>query len=122
MHLDLATRRACLATAGHPPPLLRHPDGRTELLRVPPGLLLGIEPDIRYPAREFALPPGSVLALYTDGLVEAPGVDLDDATAALAGLLEHADAADLDATADALIRHAPTPGDDIALLLISPDA
>ncbi|WP_322500440.1 SpoIIE family protein phosphatase [Streptomyces rochei] len=122
VHLDLATRRACLATAGHPPPLLRHPDGRTELLGVPPGLLLGIEPDIRYPAREFALPPGSVLALYTDGLVEAPGVDLDDATAALAGLLEHADAADLDATADALIRHAPTPGDDIALLLISPDA
>ncbi|MFH8238906.1 SpoIIE family protein phosphatase [Streptomyces sp. NPDC018321] len=122
VHLDLATRRACLATAGHPPPLLRHADGRTELVRVPPGLLLGIEPDTRYPALEFSLPPGSVLALYTDGLVEAPGVDLDDAVAALAGLLEHADPGDLDAMADALIRHAPAPGDDIALLLISPDA
>ncbi|WP_395571754.1 SpoIIE family protein phosphatase [Streptomyces sp. BK79] len=120
VHLDLATRRACLATAGHPPPLVRHPDGRTELLRVQPGLLLGIEPDARYPALEFTLPPGSVLALYTDGLVEAPGVDLDDATAALAGLVEHADPADLDAMADTLIRHAPTPGDDIALLLMSP--
>ncbi|MER7052576.1 MULTISPECIES: SpoIIE family protein phosphatase [unclassified Streptomyces] len=122
VHLDLATHRACLATAGHPPPLVRHADGRTELLRVPPGLLLGIEPDTLYPALEFGLPPGSVLALYTDGLVEAPGVDLDDAIAALAGLLEHADPTDLDAMADILIRHAPTPGDDIALLLISPGA
>ncbi|MFH8974918.1 SpoIIE family protein phosphatase [Streptomyces sp. NPDC017890] len=120
VHLDLATHRACLATAGHPPPLVRHADGRVELLRVAPGLLLGIEPDTLYSALEFSLPPGSVLALYTDGLVEAPGVDLDDAIAALAGLLEHADSTDLDAMADTLIRHAPAPGDDIALLLISP--
>ncbi|MET9776975.1 SpoIIE family protein phosphatase [Streptomyces sp. NPDC006367] len=120
VHLDLASRRACLATAGHPPPLLRHADGHTELLRVAPGLLLGIEPDAVYPALEFPLPPGCVLALYTDGLVEAPGVDPDDATEALAGLLEHADPADLDAMADTLIRHAPAPGDDIALLLIGP--
>ncbi|WP_404798732.1 SpoIIE family protein phosphatase [Streptomyces pristinaespiralis] len=119
-HLDLARRRACLATAGHPPPLLRHADGHTELLHVPPGLLLGIEPDAHYPTLEFPLPPGCVLAFYTDGLIEAPGVDLDDSTAALAGLLEHADPTDLDAMADTLIRHAPTPGDDIALLLISP--
>ncbi|GHH94620.1 SpoIIE family protein phosphatase [Streptomyces capillispiralis] len=122
VHLDLARRRACLATAGHPPPLLRHADGRTELLRVTPGLLLGIDPDVRYPTLEFALPRGCVLVLYTDGLVEAPGVDLDDATAALAGLVEHADPTDLDAMADTLIRHAPTPGDDIALLLIGPGA
>ncbi|KOT42615.1 PAS/PAC sensor protein [Streptomyces caelestis] len=120
VHLDLATRRACVATAGHPPPLLRHADGHTEVVPVPPGLLLGIEPDSRYPAMEVPLPPGCVLALYTDGLVEAPGVDFDDATAALAGLLEHTDPADLDAMADTLIRHSPTPGDDIALLLISP--
>ncbi|MDT0609187.1 SpoIIE family protein phosphatase [Streptomyces lancefieldiae] len=120
VHLNLATHRARVATAGHPPPLLRHADGRTELLRVPPGLLLGIEPDTFYPALDFRLPPGSVLALYTDGLVEAPGVDLDDAIAALAGLLEHGDPTDLDALADSLVRHAPTPGDDIALLLISP--
>ncbi|MYU20579.1 SpoIIE family protein phosphatase [Streptomyces sp. SID8352] len=121
VHLDLAGRRARMATAGHPPPLLRQADGRTELLPVPPGLLLGVEPDTRCPALDVRVPPGSVLALYTDGLVEAPGVDIDDATATLAGLLEHGDPKDLDAMADALIRHAPTPGDDIALLLISLD-
>ncbi|WP_406358412.1 SpoIIE family protein phosphatase [Streptomyces sp. NBC_01635] len=120
VHLDLAAHRACLATAGHPPPLLRHADGRTQLLPVSPGLLLGIETDTRYPTLEFPLPPGCVLALYTDGLVEAPGTDIDDATAALAGLVEHADPADLGAMADLLIRRAPTPGDDIALLLLSP--
>ncbi|MEV7792184.1 SpoIIE family protein phosphatase [Streptomyces sp. NPDC087512] len=122
VRIDLATHRARLATAGHPPPLLRHADGRTELVRVPPGLLLGIDPDSFYPALEVPLPPGCVLALYTDGLVEAPGVDLDDATAALAGLLEHADPDDLDGMADTLIRHAPSPNDDIALLLIGPGA
>ncbi|TXS39550.1 PP2C family protein-serine/threonine phosphatase [Streptomyces sp. OR43] len=120
VHLDLALHRGCLATAGHPPPLLRHADGHTELLLVPPGLLLGIDPDERYTAQEFPLPPGCVLALYTDGLVEAPGVDIEDATAALAGLIEHGDPNDLDAMADMLVRHAPTPGDDIALLLVSP--
>ncbi|MEU0786949.1 SpoIIE family protein phosphatase [Streptomyces sp. NPDC006173] len=119
-HFDLGRQRACVATAGHPPPLLRHADGRTELLRVSPGLLLGIDPDALYPTLEFTMPAGSVLALYTDGLVEAPGVDLDDATMALAGLLEDADPTDLDAMADMLIRHAPAPSDDIALLLISP--
>ncbi|MDT0395655.1 MULTISPECIES: SpoIIE family protein phosphatase [Streptomyces] len=120
VHLDLAARRACVASAGHPPPLLRHADGRVEVLPVPPGLLLGIEPDTRYPALDFPLPDGCVLALYTDGLVEAPGVDIGDATAALGGLLEAEDPADLDAMADTLIRHAAAPGDDVALLLISP--
>ncbi|MGV9394631.1 SpoIIE family protein phosphatase [Streptomyces olivaceus] len=120
VHLDLATHRACVALAGHPPPLVRHADGRVEPLRVPPGLLLGIEADTRCPAVEFPFPAGSVLALYTDGLVEAPGVDIDDAIAALGGLLEHGDPADLDGMADTLVRHAPTPGDDIALLLLSP--
>ncbi len=99
---------------------MRHCDGRTELLDIPPGLLLGIDPTARYPSLECALPPGCVLVLYTDGLVEAPGVDLDDATAALAGLVEQGDPCDLDAMADTLVQHAP-PGDDIALLLLSPD-
>lgn len=39
--IDLAARAACLATAGHLPPLLRHPDDTTETLHFKPGLLLG---------------------------------------------------------------------------------
>lgn len=58
VHLDLGAHTACLATAGHPPPLLRHPDGTTEPLRLPPGLLLGIDPDAGYASTEIPLPPG----------------------------------------------------------------
>jgi serine phosphatase RsbU (regulator of sigma subunit)/PAS domain-containing protein len=123
-HLDLSARTACLATAGHPPPLLRHPDGRTEALRLPPGLLLGIDPGAGYASTEIALPAGSVLALYTDGLVEAPGVDIDDAVDGLAHALARADPAGpraMDAVADTLVQHARRSAprsDDMALLLI----
>ncbi|MFE2139761.1 SpoIIE family protein phosphatase, partial [Streptomyces sp. NPDC059466] len=122
-HLDLAHHRVQVATAGHPPPLLRHPDGRTEVLSLSPGLLLGIDPDCHYPATEIRLPPSAVLALYTDGLVEAPGADIEETTAQLAVRLSQARHRGMDALADTLVRH---PGqvspqnDDIALLLISP--
>ncbi|RCV52923.1 PP2C family protein-serine/threonine phosphatase, partial [Marinitenerispora sediminis] len=120
--IDLAGHRVRLASAGHPPPLLRRPDGRAEAVRVPPGLLLGIEPDVEYPAVDVDLPPGAVLALYTDGLVERPGVDIERSTEVLAGELARADPGDLDAVASALVRTAPTRGDDVALLLVSPQA
>ncbi|MCZ7461985.1 SpoIIE family protein phosphatase [Streptomyces sp. WMMC940] len=121
--LDLARHRARLATAGHPPPLLRHPGGRTEVLPLPPGLLLGIDPDADYRTTELPLPPGAVLVLYTDGLVEVAGTDIDDTTDALAQHLAQTRIKDLGDLADDLIRHAERSAprhDDIALLLIRP--
>ncbi|MEV7995838.1 SpoIIE family protein phosphatase [Streptomyces sp. NPDC086077] len=123
VHLDLPHHRARLASAGHPPPLLRHPDGHTEILRLPPGLLLGIEPDTDYPTHDIPLPPGAVLVLYTDGLIEIPGTDIDDTTNNLAHHLSQTPAQDLDDLAETLIRHAELSApnhDDIALLLIRP--
>lgn len=120
-HLDHTHHRALLATAGHPPALLRHPDGHTDILHVPPGLLLGIDPDADYPTTEIPLPPDAVLALYTDGLVETPGTDIDDATNTLAGHLAAAEPENLDALADVLLHQAEQSApryDDIALLLI----
>ncbi|MGW6565902.1 SpoIIE family protein phosphatase [Streptomyces sp. NPDC054975] len=122
-HLDLPRHRALLANAGHPPPLLRHPDGRTEILRLPPGLLLGIDPNADYSTTEVPFPPGAVLALYTDGLVETPGTDIDVTTDQLAQHLAQADAQTLDDLADTLVHHAEQDAlrhDDIALLLIRP--
>ncbi|MGN9755820.1 SpoIIE family protein phosphatase [Streptomyces sp. SD31] len=121
VHLDLAHHSACLASAGHPPPVLRHPDGHTEVLRPPPGLLLGIDPAATYPAIEIALPPGAVLLLYTDGLVEVPGVDLDEVTDALAARLAGAGTLEVEALADTLVHDAREyahRSDDVALLLI----
>ncbi|MGV9351378.1 SpoIIE family protein phosphatase [Streptomyces spiralis] len=121
--LDIPHHRARIATAGHPPPLLRRPDGRTQVLRLPPGPLLGIDPDADYPTTEITLPDGAVLALYTDGLVETPGTDIGDSTNDLAQHLAQARSPNLDGIADILIRHAEESAprhDDIALLLIRP--
>ncbi|MGW7329286.1 SpoIIE family protein phosphatase [Streptomyces sp. NPDC054840] len=121
-HIDLAGHTVRLASAGHPPPLLRHPGGATEILNLPAGLLLGIEPGASYTAVEIPFSPGTLLALYTDGLVEAPGRDIEDAIGAVAGRIcvapEHQPLGDL---ADELIEHARRDGprpDDIALLLL----
>ncbi|MFJ8108191.1 SpoIIE family protein phosphatase [Streptomyces sp. NPDC096132] len=120
-HIDLAAHRVRLASAGHPPPLLRHPDGSADILPVPPGLLLGIDPDAHYPSAEIPLAPGSVLVLYTDGLVEAPGEDIGDAIDGLAHVLTRDHSVGMNALADTLVRHARRSAprsDDIALLLI----
>ncbi|MFI9728356.1 SpoIIE family protein phosphatase [Streptomyces sp. NPDC052092] len=121
VHLDLARHRARLACAGHPPPVLRHPDGRTEVVDVPSNLLLGIDADADYECAGIALPPGSVLVLYTDGLVEVPGVDLGDAVHGLADRLALAGDLDAEALADVLVhdvRHRAHRGDDVALLVL----
>ncbi|MDQ1045678.1 serine phosphatase RsbU (regulator of sigma subunit) [Streptomyces sp. V4I2] len=62
-----------------------------------------------------------MLAFYTDGLIETPGVDLDDSIAHLAHHLAHADDRDLDLLIDDLLRKARATGqrtDDVALLVL----
>ncbi len=114
---DPASRRCRLASAGHPPPALRRPGGATEFIDLPPGLLLGAGQG-RYPAIEMQLPPGSVLALYTDGLIEQPGQDISAGMSRLARALATGPASSLDDLCDSVLASlAPRPRDDIALLL-----
>jgi serine phosphatase RsbU (regulator of sigma subunit)/anti-sigma regulatory factor (Ser/Thr protein kinase) len=75
--LDLERERISLVSAGHLPALLVHPDGRAELLHHGQGPPLGIGPWHRYAARELEFPVGSVLLLYTDGLIERRGESID---------------------------------------------
>lgn len=127
VRLDPKTGRARAARAGHPHPLLRHPDGRTEVLELPGGVVLGVDPEARYPVTELFLEPGAVLALYTDGLVERRGVDIDEGIGELcaalrtaAPLCDRPDGAALASAADLLTKQAQqTAGrpDDIVLLL-----
>ncbi len=77
------TWTAQLANAGHPPLLLRSPDGRVALVDGVTGLLVGVDVDARRATRTLELPPGSTVLAYTDGLVETPGSDLDQGIAAL---------------------------------------
>ncbi|WP_406286115.1 GAF domain-containing SpoIIE family protein phosphatase [Streptomyces sp. NBC_00209] len=81
--------RLTWSNAGHPPPLLHTPGSGVTPLTDHDLLLLGL-PDA--PPREDhsrALPPGSVLLLYTDGLVERRDADIDAGTAHTAALLSH---------------------------------
>ncbi|MEV5323373.1 SpoIIE family protein phosphatase [Nonomuraea sp. NPDC052634] len=121
LHLDLRLRAFSIANAGHPPPLLRAPGGAAEPVEVPPGPLLGIDPDAEYPTLQVPFSPGAILALYTDGLIEAPGVHLDDAIARLAAYLTKAGQQPLHLLGETLLDQAPAAeqrGDDIALLLL----
>ncbi|MGV9314296.1 SpoIIE family protein phosphatase [Streptomyces sp. NPDC003691] len=118
--LDPATGRARAVRAGHPQPLLRHPDGRTEVLDLAGGVVLGVDPAATYPVTELLLEPGSVLALYTDGLVERAGADIDTGVERLRASLAGREAEPLPETANRLIREARQAEDrpdDIALLL-----
>src|SRR6516164_3688838 len=74
-----------VASAGHLPPLLVHPDGSNELLDVPPAPPLGVG-DGEVESRQFAVEDGSLFVLYTDGLVENKGQDISDGLARLRGI------------------------------------
>ncbi|MET7981803.1 SpoIIE family protein phosphatase [Streptomyces sp. NPDC005281] len=118
-HIDLARRQVSLASAGHVPPLLHRPGQRPEVLEIEPGPLLGIGVELPYPITTVEMTPGTTLALYTDGLVEVPGTDLDRMTSGLAQLL--ADGSRPERLVDKLIHHSwpqGIPTDDIAVLLL----
>ena len=111
---------ARFTSAGHPPPLVSFPDGRVELLEGGRGLPLGAAPDSSYSHGVVELPVGSVLLLYTDGLVERRDRPIDEG-------LERLRAAALAAPRDheQLVEHVLAEligsgqrGDDIALLAL----
>ncbi|WP_411100874.1 SpoIIE family protein phosphatase [Streptomyces sp. x-45] len=83
---DPVSHRLALSSAGHLPPILVSPDGRAAPLPVHPHPGLGAEFALREPfgVHTFVAPPGSLLALYTDGLVEDPAVPIDEGIGRLA--------------------------------------
>jgi PAS domain S-box-containing protein len=74
---DPVDRKCVLARAGHPPPVVVAPDGSTRLVVSPAGVPLGVE-GATFESEEFTLPHGAVLVLYTDGLVERRGRDIEE--------------------------------------------
>ncbi|WP_406431555.1 SpoIIE family protein phosphatase [Streptomyces sp. NBC_00631] len=97
-----AERRLAWAQAGHPPPLLVR-GGKAYRLDRPAGMLLGASADPVYESAEFRLEPGDRLLLYTDGLVERPGEDIDAGLDRLAEAALAAGPASLDALLAAML-------------------
>ncbi|MGW7825072.1 SpoIIE family protein phosphatase [Streptomyces puniciscabiei] len=112
------TLRVC--RAGHPAPALITPRKPPRLLEVPGGLPLGIDREQQYPTTRLRIAPGSVLALTTDGLLEAVNKDIDQGTERFLRGLRGAPTADLQTVVDDLLadtQRAHGLGDDVALLL-----
>ncbi|MHA6758220.1 PP2C family protein-serine/threonine phosphatase [Streptacidiphilus sp. PAMC 29251] len=106
--------------AGHPPPLLLHPDGRVTRLTDHGPLLHHALPATERHDHEVVLEPGATLLLYTDGLIERVGHDLDGAIDHTAALL----AAGASMPLPALLEHLADEvaderaGDDTVLLAL----
>ncbi|MEU1852428.1 SpoIIE family protein phosphatase [Streptomyces sp. NPDC019990] len=113
---DPVSRRCTIARAGHPLPALVLPDRTVEFLEVPAGPPLGLG-GLPFESTELELAEGSLLVLYTDGLVEVRGRDIDEGIDAMREVLRRP-AQDLEAVCDALLRTLlDRPSDDVALLV-----
>ncbi|MFE2872109.1 SpoIIE family protein phosphatase [Embleya sp. NPDC059259] len=110
-----------MASAGHLPPVVVGPDGHARYVELEPGPPLGVG-GMPFELTDIALEPGSVLVLYSDGLVTGPDHDLDGGMRRLLDRIEQVDAMhrDLDQVArDLLDAPAHEPREDDATLLLA---
>ncbi|MFF1913732.1 SpoIIE family protein phosphatase [Streptomyces sp. NPDC058239] len=119
---DLTTGVVQLVRAGHVDPLVRDTDGSCRRLPVEGGLPLGLSAEfgrLEYPVSTVELDPGQTLVLFTDGLVELPGADLDEGMQLLTSMV-HNGPQDLQRLADQLCEEVDERGgeDDVAVLLL----
>jgi serine phosphatase RsbU (regulator of sigma subunit) len=122
--IDPARGELELCRAGHPAPALVTPGGSPELLELGHDLLLGVDADERYTCSTVPVPPGSVLVLTTDGLLEDDGTDPGCNERALLSVLGDGLGDEPERLADRLLaspRRLTRHGDDIALMVARVD-
>jgi serine phosphatase RsbU (regulator of sigma subunit)/anti-sigma regulatory factor (Ser/Thr protein kinase) len=121
---DPITRCCKIASAGHPAPAVMRPGGEPEFLDLPAGPPLGVG-GVPFEESELQLPEGSLLVLYTDGLVESRERDMDTGMAAIRKMLGELNGqpggpASLEAVCDSLMEALlPEPAADDAALLVA---
>ncbi|MCF3132693.1 SpoIIE family protein phosphatase [Streptomyces olivochromogenes] len=116
---DPDTRKCTMARAGHPPPAIVDPQGRVTFPDLPAGSPLGIGLGVPFEAVELELPEGSVLALYTDGLIETRDCDIDAGMHRLGAALAQPGRSLEDLCTRAMeIVPGQAPSDDVTLLLV----
>jgi len=117
---DARTRQLVVSSAGHPPPLLAPPDGPAMFVDVQAGPPLGTGPG-EYAETVVEVPAGSVLLLYTDGLVEDRDQPIDEGMARLADVFHEHRGMDPDEAGDralAALGRELGGRDDVALLVM----
>ncbi|MFJ8749954.1 SpoIIE family protein phosphatase [Streptomyces sp. NPDC102441] len=118
--LDPNRDTAVLANAGHLPPVLITPGHHPATSTMPPDPPLGIHPDITYHDNVRSVPPGTLLALFTNGLLPLRTTDAHTALQRIRHYLSTHVTEHLDALADDLTATARSAGhpDDLALVLL----
>ncbi|MGW7097145.1 SpoIIE family protein phosphatase [Streptomyces sp. NPDC054874] len=114
---DPANGCCTMARAGHPPPVIVTPDNTVSFPDLPAGPPLGLG-GLPFESLEVELPEGSLLGLYTDGLIEGADKDLERGMGRL-GRAVSRDGMPLEDLCPAVVKEllpVPQP-DDIALLL-----
>lgn len=107
------------SNAGHPPPLLVHSDGTTEMLLRPTDLLLGLDATTERSDHVHPLPPGVTVLLFTDGLVERRDSDIDQGLQRLGTSASRLRELPLEDLCDALLGElAADAEDDVVLLAV----
>jgi len=107
-----------ISSAGHLPPLVAVPGRPAALARISADLPIGISGPAPRRVSTLAFPPGSVLCLYTDGLVERRDRPIDDGIARLSATLTATDPeAACASVVAAMSDHSPHE-DDVALLIL----
>jgi len=119
--LDPSRNDLRYASAGHPPALVIEPDGSTRFLEGGRSVPLGLPFDLPRPQAHERLGPGSILVVYTDGLVERREEPLDRGLQRLAEVASRVRAGSLTEISDGLLELvADDRHDDVALLTIGP--
>jgi anti-sigma regulatory factor (Ser/Thr protein kinase) len=116
MH-DPASDRLLISSAGHPPPILAGPEGEATVVPIHSDLLLGAALGHPRHTIEVTLSPGSVLCLYSDGLVERRGLDIDDNIEVLRRTVRARAAENVCVAVMQKLIGFATPEDDVALLV-----
>ncbi|WP_369827688.1 SpoIIE family protein phosphatase [Mycobacterium sp. E2989] len=118
--LNPETGELVYSSAGHPPPILVHADGTTQMLDEGHTIALGVRADWTRPEARVTMPARATLLLYTDGLVERRRTALGQGISRAAALVQEGRAATLDELANQIMSGlAPSEGyqDDVVLLL-----
>jgi phosphoserine phosphatase RsbU/P len=114
---DESLDRVHVSSAGHLPPVIANPGQPAELADVPSDLMIGVAPDAPRRVTAVKTPPGAVVCLCTDGLVERREYPLDDGLAMLCRALPAETPQAACAAVMAAMVGAEPARDDIALLI-----
>ncbi|MEV6006185.1 SpoIIE family protein phosphatase [Streptomyces sp. NPDC051976] len=120
--IDTRSRQITYSSAGHPPPVLVHPDGTHDLLGHATDPPLGARPQhVSRPQAALPYTSGDTLILYTDGLIERRGEDIDTGLHRLTDALAHYSGLSPQRLADMMLTRLGVTGggrDDIALIVV----